>query len=119
MAILLLRPWIIIWILLLSAAAFLFWKYVWPKSDINDDGKVDFKDLKVNVLNVTDVNKDGKVDTADAVESVQKVAAKATAVVKKTADVNKDGKVNKTDAKAAASKVKAAVKKTTTKKTSK
>jgi Ca2+-binding EF-hand superfamily protein len=70
----------IVWTLLIGAAVvWAFWKFVWPKADVNNDGKVDVADVKT----IADVNKDGKIDTAD---------------VKTVADVNKDGKVDTTDA---------------------
>lgn len=78
-------------------------------TDLNNDGKTNFKDLVVAVENtvagaktVADVNKDGKVDVAD----VKVVANKAKAGAKKAA----------TNAKAATVKTAATIKSATVKK---
>jgi len=70
----------IVWTLIVGAAAvWAFWKFVWPKADVNGDGKVDAADAKA----AADVNKDGKVDAADAVEAVKKTATRAKKVATK------------------------------------
>lgn len=101
----------IITIAVVAGVVWVIYKYVWPKGDVNNDGKVDINDVKSTVTSVADVNKDGKVDVADAAVVAEKVVEKAKTATKKAADVNKDGKVDKADAKAAVSKAKAAVKK--------
>ncbi len=71
----------IAWTIIIAiAAGWAFWKFVWPKADVNNDGKVDAADVKA----AADVNKDGKVDTADAVEVVKKTATRAKKVATKT-----------------------------------
>ena len=79
--------------------------------DLNNDGKVDLKDVEVAV------NKVKEEVTAKAVEVKNEVTAKAVEVkakvvekAKVVADVNKDGKVDLKDAGAAATKVKEEVK---------
>jgi len=70
----------IAWTLIVVAAgAWAFWKFVWPKADVNGDGKVDAADAKA----AADLNKDGKVDAADAVVAVKKTAARAKKVATK------------------------------------
>ena len=59
----------IIIIALLAIGIFFAYKYVKPKADLNQDGKLDINDVKM----VADANKDGKVDLADAKEAVAKV----------------------------------------------
>lgn len=71
----------IIWVVLIAVAGFAFWKYAWPKADVNGDGKVDAADIKA----AADVNKDGKVDAKDAVAAVKKTAARAKKVATKAA----------------------------------
>ena len=107
----------IVWTIIIGAVViWAFYKFVWPKADVNHDGKVDSADAVAAVTNVADVNKDGKVDVADAVVAVTKVA-----------DVNQDGKVDTADAvevvkkttrktKAVATKIAVAVKKPRAKK---
>lgn len=63
----------VIWILLIAVAGFALWYYVWPKADVNKDGKVDSTDLVDVATKIVDVNKDGKVNVADATEVVAKV----------------------------------------------
>jgi hypothetical protein len=75
----------IIWIVLIAIAGFALWYYVWPKADVNKDGKVDSADAVAAVTKVADVNQDGKVDTADAVEVVKKTTRKTKAVAAKVA----------------------------------
>jgi hypothetical protein len=75
----------IIWIVLIAIAGFALWYYVWPKADVNKDGKVDSTDAVAAVTKVADVNQDGKVDTADAVEVVKKTTRKTKAVAAKVA----------------------------------
>jgi len=75
----------IIWIVLIAIAGFALWYYVWPKADVNKDGKVDATDAVAAVTKVADVNQDGKVDTADAVEVVKKTTRKTKAVAAKVA----------------------------------
>lgn len=98
---------VLIWVLLLTAGVFVIWKYMNPKVDVNNDGKVDTADVKAAVAKATeslDVNKDGKVDTADVKVAVQETVKEVETVAKKSADVNKDGKVDAADAKAAVKK---------------
>lgn len=72
----------IVWTLIVGAAVvWAVWKWVWPKADVNGDGKVDVADAKA----AADVNKDGKVDGADAVEVVKKTATRAKKVATKAA----------------------------------
>jgi hypothetical protein len=75
----------IIWIVLIAIAGFALWYYIWPKADVNKDGKVDSADAVAAVTKVADVNQDGKVDTADAVEVVKKTTRKTKAVAAKVA----------------------------------
>ena len=75
----------IIWIVLIAIAGFALWYYVWPKADVNKDGKVDSADAVAAVTKVADVNQDGKVDTADAVEAIKKTTRKTKAVAAKVA----------------------------------
>jgi len=75
----------IIWIVLIAIAGFALWYYVWPKADVNKDGKVDSADAVAAVTKVADVNQDGKVDAADAVEVVKKTTRKTKAVAAKVA----------------------------------
>jgi hypothetical protein len=75
----------IIWIVLIAIAGFALWYYVWPKADVNKDGKVDSADAVAAVTKVADVNQDGKVDTADAVEVVKKTTRKTKEVAAKVA----------------------------------
>jgi hypothetical protein len=75
----------IIWIVLIAIAGFALWYYVWPKADVNKDGKVDSADAVAAVTKVADVNQDGKVDVADAVEVVKKTTRKTKAVAAKVA----------------------------------
>jgi hypothetical protein len=75
----------IIWIVLIAIAGFALWYYVWPKADVNKDGKVDSADAVAAITKVADVNQDGKVDTADAVEVVKKTTRKTKAVAAKVA----------------------------------
>ena len=75
----------IIWIVLIVIAGFALWYYVWPKADVNKDGKVDATDAVAAVTKVADVNQDGKVDVADAVEAVKKTTRKTKAVAAKVA----------------------------------
>ena len=76
----------VIWVLVIGAAAvWAFWKFVWPKADVNGDGKVDAADVKA----AADVNKDGKVDAKDAVEVVKKTATRAKKVATKAATKTK------------------------------
>jgi hypothetical protein len=84
----------IIWIVLIGIAGFALWYYVWPKADVNKDGKVDSADAVAAVTKVADVNQDGKVDIADAVEVVKKTTRKTKAAATKVAE-----KVKKTRAK--------------------
>jgi len=70
----------IAWVIIIGAAAiWAIWKWIWPKADVNGDGKVDAADAKA----AADVNKDGKVDAADAVEAVKKTATRAKKVATK------------------------------------
>ena len=74
----------IVWLVIFAGAAFLLWKY-WPKSDTNNDGKVDINDAVANIKADADVNKDGKVDLQDAIaaaHNVKKEVAKDVAAVK-------------------------------------
>ena len=84
----------IIWVVLIAVAGLAFWKYAWPKADVNQDGKVDAADAAAAVTKVADVNQDGKVDVADAVEAVKKTTRKTKAAATKVAE-----KVKKTRAK--------------------
>ena len=68
--------------------------------DINDDGKVDLKDVTAAAVEVK----------AKVVEKAVEVKAKVVEKAKVVADVNKDGKVDLKDAGAAANKVKEEVK---------
>ena len=99
-----------------AVAIWVLYKFMLPKADVNQDGKVDSTDAVAAVTKVADVNQDGKVDVADAVVATTKVA-----------DVNHDGKVDVADAvevvkkttrktKAVATKVAVAVKKPRAKK---
>jgi hypothetical protein len=85
----------IIWIVLIAIAGFALWYYVWPKADVNKDGKVDSADAVAAVTKVADVNQDGKVDTADAVEVVKKTTRKTKAVAAKVAVVVKKPRAKK------------------------
>jgi hypothetical protein len=85
----------IIWIVLIAIAGFALWYYVWPKADVNKDGKVDSADAVAAVTKVADVNQDGKVDTADAVEVVKKTTRKTKAVAAKVAVAVKKPRVKK------------------------
>ena len=58
-----------------------------------------------------DKNNDGKVDFSDVKPIVETTAKAVTEVAKKAADVNKDGKVDVADAKEAVKKVRATAKK--------
>ncbi len=58
-----------------------------------------------------DKNNDGKVDFSDVKPIVETTAQAVTEVAKKAADVNKDGKVDVADAKEAVKKVRATAKK--------
>jgi hypothetical protein len=90
--------------------------------DLNNDGKVDLKDVEVAVNKVKEEVTAKVVEvkeevTAKAVEVKNEVTAKAVEVkakvvekAKVVADVNKDGKVDLKDAGAAATKVKEEVK---------
>jgi hypothetical protein len=74
-----------------------FWYYNRDKGfDKNNDGKVDFSDVKpvvestvqavvADAKKVADVNKDGKVDVADAKVVAKKAATGAKRVAKKAA----------------------------------
>jgi acyl carrier protein len=76
----------IVWTIIIGAVViWAFYKFVWPKADVNQDGKVDSADAVAAVTNVADVNKDGKVDSADAVEVVKKTTRKTKAVAAKVA----------------------------------
>lgn len=100
----------IIWLAVLAAAAYIVWKFVLPKADVNNDGKVDAADVTATVEKATtvlDVNKDGKVDKADAGAAVEKVAEKAKKNVAKAADKTA-AKVKKTAEKTADAVVKKA-----------
>jgi hypothetical protein len=59
--------------------------YYWPRNDVNNDGKVNTKDVKDQitdaVTSVVDVNRDGAVNKDDAKKAVEVTASK----VKKTA----------------------------------
>lgn len=85
----------IIWFGLIAIAGFALWYYVWPKADVNKDGKVDAADAAAAVTKVADVNQDGKVDTADAVEVVKKTTRKTKAVATKVAAKVKKPRVTK------------------------
>ncbi len=98
---------ILVWILLLTAGVFVIWKYMNPKADVNNDGKVDAADVKAVVAKATeslDANKDGKVDAADVKVAVQETVKEVKTVAKQSADVNKDGKVDTADVKTAVKK---------------
>lgn len=85
----------IIWIVLIAVAGFAFWKYAWPKADVNQDGKVDAADASAVVTKVADVNHDGKVDVTDAVEAVKKTTRRAKTVAVKATEKSKSSKVKK------------------------
>jgi hypothetical protein len=83
--------------LLVLAGLGLAWHYNKKKGfDANNDGKVDFSDVKpvvestvqavvVDAKKVADVNMDGKVDVADAKVVAKKAATGAKKVAKKAA----------------------------------
>ena len=76
----------IVWTIIIGAVViWAFYKFVWPKADVNQDGKVDSADAVAAVTKVADVNQDGKVDTADAVEVVKKTTRKTKAVAAEVA----------------------------------
>jgi hypothetical protein len=76
----------IVWTIIIGVVViWAFYKFVWPKADVNKDGKVDSADAAAAVTKVADVNQDGKVDTADAVEVVKKTTRKTKAVAAKVA----------------------------------
>ena len=89
-------------VLVIGALALLAW-YIWPKSDVNGDGKIDLSDVK----DKADLNGDGKVNAADlkvaATESVAKVeetvakaATKVAEKAKKNAEKRKSTSGRKT-----------------------
>jgi hypothetical protein len=86
----------------LVLAAIALW-YFWPKTDENNDGKIDLADAKAKA----DVNGDGKVNTADAKvvateavakveETVAKAATKVAEKAKKNAEKRKSTSGRKT-----------------------
>ena len=86
----------IVWTIIIGAVViWAFYKFVWPKADVNQDGKVDSADAVAAVTKVADVNQDGKVDTADAVEVVKKTTRKTKAVATKVAAKVKKPRVTK------------------------
>jgi lysozyme family protein len=72
----------------------------YDKPDVNNDGKVDLKDLTAAANKVKE----------EVVEKAVEVKAKVVEKAKVVADVNKDGNVNLKDVVAAANKVKEEVK---------
>jgi hypothetical protein len=85
----------IVWTIVIGVVAiWALYKFMLPKADVNNDGKVDSADAVAAVTKVADVNQDGKVDVADAVEVVKKTTRKTKAAATKVAE-----KVKKTRAK--------------------
>ena len=68
-----------------AVAIWALYKFMLPKADVNQDGKVDSTDAVVATTKVADVNHDGKIDVADAVEVVKKTTRKTKAVATKVA----------------------------------
>lgn len=87
---------IIIGVVLVVIGAFIYFNRSAKSFDVNQDGKVDVKDVSAAVTNTVegvkaaaDVNHDGKVNTADVKEVVAKTktAAKKTATKAKAAAI--------------------------------
>jgi Ca2+-binding EF-hand superfamily protein len=68
-----------------AVAIWALYKFMLPKADVNQDGKVDSTDAVAATTKVADVNHDGKIDVADAVEVVKKTTKKTKAVATKVA----------------------------------
>jgi hypothetical protein len=65
---------IIVLFIIFAVTGWAFWKFVWPKGDVNDDGKVDIADAAVVV----------KKTTTRVKKVVAKNAVKITSDSKKT-----------------------------------
>ena len=86
----------IVWTIVIGAVAiWAVYKFMMPKADVNNDGKVDSADAVAAVTKVADVNQDGKVDVADAVEVVKKTTRKTKAVATKVAEKVKKPRAKK------------------------
>lgn len=82
---------IIAWTIMILVVGWVFWKWVWPKADVNITALTEAMKVKKEELkDVADVNQNGKIDVADAKEVVKKaVTTRAKRVTTKTTRVKK------------------------------